>query len=105
MSYTSRVDALHRWPVDGPGVRALRVALLRALWLVIVVAEHASPLLHCLLVVLGSESSIGTSVIDLHLGSRSSVSRIHVLGNVCPHSGSVDGFSVSTCGVPGIDTT
>lgn len=71
------VDTLDRSAVGSLGVAALGSVGLGALWLVVVVAEDARPLLHGLLVVSRTQGSVGAAVVDLHLGAGAGEARVH----------------------------
>lgn len=77
VAYILGVDTLHASAVDGPRVPALGVVGLGALRLVVVVAENAGPLLHCLLVVLRAQGRVRAAVVDLHLGAGARVAGVH----------------------------
>lgn len=48
------------------------------------VPKHPRPLLDSLVVVLDVERLVGAAVVDLHLGPGPSVTRVHILDDVCP---------------------
>jgi hypothetical protein len=98
-----RIDALHIWSVDGPGVATLRIVRLCALGLVVVVSENTSPLLHSLLVVLRAQSSIGASMVDLHLRAAAVVAGGHVGDDLGPSCRSRGGCALGTGAVPCVD--
>lgn len=105
MTDTLSINSLDARSIDGPGVAALGIVGLCALWLAVVVAKHTGPLLHGFLVVLGLQSAVGATVVDLHLGSRAVVSRVHVKYYIGPGLGGCRGLAVGACVVPGIDAT
>lgn len=102
---TRSINSLDARSVDGPSVTTLGIIGFCALWLVVVVAKHTSPLLHGFLVVLGSQSAVGGAVVDLHLGSRAVVSRVHVEDYIGPCLRGCSGLAVGACAVPCIDAT
>jgi len=83
MSDTLRVDALDELAVVACRVALFGVVLRRAGGRLAEV-EYAGPLLDLLLVVLRRKGGIGAAVPDLHLGSRSIVSGIHVQDDLFP---------------------
>lgn len=80
MSYANGVHADQR--AASPRVRGVvreRDVGLRGLGLGVVVAEHTAPLLNGLVVVLRIQRCVRTAVVDLHLGPRAGVARVHVV--------------------------
>lgn len=63
------------------------------------------PFLHRLLVVRGVERSVGTAVVNKHLGTSATVARVHGLDNLGPACRCVGDSAVSAVAVPGIDST
>jgi len=87
------------------GVATLRGIVLDALRLVVVVAEDARPLLHRLLVVLRAEGGVDAAMVDLHLGARAGVTRVHVGDDLGPSLGCSNRFTLGTGAVPGVNRT
>ena len=77
MPHSLGVDTLDRGSIDSSSVSTLGVIRLSTLRLVVIVAEDTSPLLHGFLVVLGQQSCIRTTMVDLHLWTSTFVTRVH----------------------------
>jgi hypothetical protein len=99
------INTLHHRSIDRPSVSTLRIISLRALRLVVVVTEYTSPLLHSLLIVLRTQGTVRTAMVDLHLWAAAIVAGIHVEDDIGPGFRSCNGLAIRTGAVPGIDAT
>lgn len=102
VSDSGAVDALQVRTINVFGVRALRGVGEDLSG--VGIAENAAPLLDGLIVVLGPQSGVCGAVVDLHLGSAASVSRVHCVHGLSPLLGGLDNLALSAVGVPSIDT-
>lgn len=108
MSNTSSVDTLNSSKRVGSGdapsvslVVVLREVVLRLRGLGGIETEDAGPLLDGLLVVLRTEGSVGTAVVDLEARAGAGVAGVHVLDGVGPVLGGGLDLALGAGGVPG----
>lgn len=64
------------------------------------VPKHSSPLLDGLVIVLNVKRLVGAAVVDLHLGTCTGITRVHVLNDVCPLLLGPDGLTRGAGRVP-----
>lgn len=103
MPHALGINPLHARPINRARISVLRIIAPRALRPVVVVSEHASPLLHLLLVVLRAQRAVGGAVVDLHPRARAVVAGVHVEDDLGPFLGCRRGLAVGAGIVPGRD--
>lgn len=90
---------------DISGVSIGREVVLDSLRLVGIEAKDTGPLLDRLSVVVGAESGVDATVVDLEARTSTAVARVHVLDDVGPVSGRLVDVSLGTGRVPGVHGT
>jgi hypothetical protein len=90
---------------DISSVSVKREVVLDSLGLGGIEAENTSPLLDRLSVVVGAESGVNATVVDLETGTGTGVAGVHALDDVGPVGSGLVNVSLGAGGVPGIDGT